>query len=214
MRNKIHIFSMIVLSCLSLDSCKGNKKNEDEEFYVNEEITSYVKAFKTDAKKRNIFLASDVTIEFSKGRDSIMSNGVRAVGVCYYNSRKVLIEDYQWNFYNSTARKFLIYHELGHCLIRRKHENSYLTKVNYPLVVNAPASIMHYGMPTRSSENFNVYEFIEKEWNLYADELMYNDLNFVKNLGDLNYVNSNELILRDTESVINSTKNEEEVIYD
>ena len=196
--------SHVVLSC----NFKG--KDKEEEFYLNEEITSYVKAFKSDANKRNVFLGSDVTIAFSKGKGSIMYNGTRAIGLCKPSSREVLIEDYQWNFLNSTARKMLIYHELGHCLISRKHEDSYLKITNYPGVVQVPASFMHRGLPQQTDQNFYIFKFIDENWNLFTDELMHNDLNAVKNLGELVYVSINELISKPDEEDVY----EDDFIYD
>lgn len=47
------------------------------------------------------------------------------VGVCYRNgtARAIFIKKWYWNKIDSTSRKTLLFHELGHCILDLEHRD-------------------------------------------------------------------------------------------
>jgi hypothetical protein len=62
----------------------------------------------------------------------------RLAGYCDIKSKTILIFQKFYDKYPPSKRKFLLYHELGHCLLLRKH--TWDRAENYP---TCPRSVMH-----------------------------------------------------------------------
>jgi hypothetical protein len=78
--------------------------------------------------------------------------GQYTLGVCYMGTGQIRINQNLWRVLNNLSREELIFHELGHCLFNRYHENSLLPN-------GRPASIMnqyHLGA-TIYSGNYRYY---------------------------------------------------------
>lgn len=58
-----------------------------------------------------------------------------AVGRCYWYSRNIEIDREYWDTHGEAGREQLIFHELGHCVLNRRH--------NTKRMQNCPASIMY-----------------------------------------------------------------------
>ncbi len=58
-----------------------------------------------------------------------------AVGVCYYVTGNIEIDKDYWDSVGESAREELIFHELGHCVLNKEH-NEYM-------MGDCPASIMY-----------------------------------------------------------------------
>lgn len=89
------------------------------------------------------------------------------IGVCKKWSdgyRMIEIDPTYWNNMNisDARRKALIYHELGHCILNRQHDDSYINSSTYGRI---PKSIMNsYLMPQLSYSDLQPY---------YIDELFH-----------------------------------------
>jgi hypothetical protein len=46
-----------------------------------------------------------------------------AVGLCYYQNEKIVIDREYWNNAREENKERLIFHELGHCYLKRSHKN-------------------------------------------------------------------------------------------
>ncbi len=111
MKFYINLFLIVVVSF----SC-----DKDPEQNINPQFDSYVSEFFEEASIRglNIELSeTDITIDFGNLDDT-------KGGECNYDDNKITINTNQWDNLNEEMRKWLIFHELGHCVLnRRGHVN-------------------------------------------------------------------------------------------
>ena|SRR5438105_1597512 len=49
-----------------------------------------------------------------------------AAGICHMATKTVVILEPYWNSINDSEKETLIFHELGHCVLGRQHENNAL----------------------------------------------------------------------------------------
>lgn len=106
---------------------KSNKK-----FTISNEI--FIPYYNTYEKETNVN-PFHVTINFSNLNDNI-------AGVCYsWNNgdKEILIDIEYWNSYDELQREILIFHELGHCILNRKHKTDnykgYALSIMNPYVI-------------------------------------------------------------------------------
>lgn len=104
----------------------GYYKNFDREFHL------FVSEFEADAASNlTSYDASDVnSIEIVDGpfQGFTEQQNKTIVGVCYTYSNgatSVEIKKSYWQKITDSEKKFLIYHELGHCVLNRGHKNAW-----------------------------------------------------------------------------------------
>jgi hypothetical protein len=130
--------------------------------YTDPQFQPYFIDFKNDASKNKTVLNLYKLITIFSNRVDV---GVAAY--CIPSSKTVVISASVWKTLNEGGRKALLYHEWGHCILRREHVDQY----DYPAL--CPISVM--------------YPFIDplkKCYLLYQDsynrELFTNPFNFKK----------------------------------
>lgn len=86
--------------------------------YVDSEFRSIVTNFKEEALIRGFTIEGKISIIFDLEDDE---PGV--VGACFitFNRSYVRIRTETWPFLKPEEREMLIFHELAHCLLKRKH---------------------------------------------------------------------------------------------
>lgn len=115
--------SLFVLSICTVACQKESiSDNPDTAFYnVDQRLWSYFESFEREAYIRglNIDLASH---NLSGHISNISDDGV--AGVCRYSqgSRDITVDSEYWNRAGLLNREFVIFHELGHCVLGRGHE--------------------------------------------------------------------------------------------
>lgn len=130
-----------------------NSCTYDHYHIIPDEVKLFVEEFFQDAIRygKNISL-DDYVLNIS------FTNLNEADGRCHFDGNKILIDSYFWNNASQYNKRWLIYHELGHCILDRRHDDS-----SFP---NGECkSIMRGGFDC--SEN-NVSELW---WDYYLDEL-------------------------------------------
>lgn len=130
-----------------------NSCTYDHYHIIPDEVEPFVNEFFQDAIRygKNISL-DDYVLNIS------FTNLNEADGRCHFDGNKILIDSYFWNNASQYNKRWLIYHELGHCILDRRHDDS-----SFP---NGECkSIMRGGFDC--SEN-NVSELW---WDYYLDEL-------------------------------------------
>lgn len=141
------IFNAFLLFIL-LNSC-----TYDHYHIVPDEVEPFVNEFFQDAIRygKNISL-DDYVLNIS------FTNLNEADGRCHFDGNKILIDSYFWNNASQYNKRWLIYHELGHCILDRRHDDS-----SFP---NGECkSIMRGGFDC--SENI----ISKLWWDYYLDEL-------------------------------------------
>ena len=97
-----------------------------EDPYVNDidpSFMSYFESFIDEGQKRNYVI--DLSAEKINARFRPSVNG--EVGQCAQTSsgiKNLYFDPSYWQRSDAWQREFLIYHELGHCLLGRSHDNS------------------------------------------------------------------------------------------
>lgn len=115
--HQIIYFIVLVLivqlsSCISYDS----QPSIDSEFQI------YVDKFFEEAAIRNLdFDPSKDELNISFGHDNPTHGGI-----CKHSSNQILINEFYWKDYTEIGKERLIFHEIGHCLLDRPHNNEVL----------------------------------------------------------------------------------------
>ena len=131
--------------------------------YIDSAFKPYLKDFESDAKKydTDISLYKLITIFSTHVPEGI-------AGYCLPHSKLVVISKRSWDDLKDDGRKSLLYHEWGHCILRREH-----VEEEYGFPSYCPASIMYpYIEPMRRCYG----EYKES----YNQELFMNPFNFKK----------------------------------
>lgn len=120
MKIKFLIFLSIISLCVACS--KGNERNiVVVEHFIDSRLNDYFESFKNEAVKRNI------QIDFEEmGIDgyiqSIRESGVAGQCQTYVDgSSRVQISPSYWRGASDLEREFLVFHELGHCALKRDH---------------------------------------------------------------------------------------------
>lgn len=122
------LFSLLAL--LFLTSCQKETFLPEEEIIpfnnsfpgVDERLWTYFSAFEEEAAFRNI----NIDLVFLRTRGVIEEIPEEHIaGSCNYSSNRpgqVTIDLNFWNTSNARSREFVVFHELGHCVLLRDHE--------------------------------------------------------------------------------------------
>ncbi|MEE9438299.1 MAG: putative metallopeptidase [Saprospiraceae bacterium] len=99
--------------------------NKYEGVKIDDALVPYYESFKVEAQKRGIiFDNSDEQIEGYI--QNITSSGV--IGLCRLNEENnenpsILLDTPYWSDATDLEREYVVYHELGHCFLRREHKD-------------------------------------------------------------------------------------------
>lgn len=94
--------------------------------YVSE-FDPYIDRFMSHANEYQRYDAKWVSVSFGELEAPF-------VGRCYYRTETVKIKKEFWDAASETTREMLIFHELGHCALKREH---------VPASAGEPESLMH-----------------------------------------------------------------------
>lgn len=107
-------YYLLVLVCFScVDDNDSEFQNEVDQFLVS---------FENEALIRGVDIEfDDLTLEL----EEISDNDV--IGQCKSysdGSRMIVLEENYWNDASYDEKEFLVFHELGHCILAREHNNA------------------------------------------------------------------------------------------
>ena len=95
--------------------------SEDAEIYIDDSLAPYFELFKMEGEIRGL------KIDFSSvGVEGYLGNaeGEDVIGQCSHSSSspdKVTIDALFWQQASHSRKEFVIFHELGHCYLKRSH---------------------------------------------------------------------------------------------
>lgn len=125
---------MSTLLCVMLSSCA---QEIPRRFQVPASVMPYIIEFELQATLHGKNIKIDDLIV--KIKPEIASNS--AVGLCYYSANgstpEIHLLEWYWNLASDIHRENLVFHELGHCILGRKHDNDIGLS-------GVPESIMNY----------------------------------------------------------------------
>ena len=97
----------------------------------------YMELFNQEAHVRGVdadaFDTEFVIVETIEGADAI-------IGMCYYADNRVEVEEKFWKYASDTEREILIFHELGHCALKKGHSDSGIMR---PQLLNEDYYLRH-----------------------------------------------------------------------
>lgn len=112
------------LLLLTLLSCQSAKQVEPEpvQYSVPAEIEPFIKTFRDEAQKRGSTVsATNLIVEFGtpQGQD-VCGQCILEIG----KTPRILLNNnsFCWKQANPQERECLLFHELGHCLLKRAHK--------------------------------------------------------------------------------------------
>lgn len=87
---------------------------------VTAELCPYFQSFEEEAAKRNITI--NLNLAGIKGKLVNIQNGY--VGLCSTHAKKeILIDNQFWAKSSHLKKELIVFHELGHCFLERRHNN-------------------------------------------------------------------------------------------
>lgn len=196
-----YIFYIFIV--LIFFSCEKRK-----EVIIPSEIEEYVSSFFNDARENglDIYLEDyDLTIEFSESEN--------AGSTCNSSNNLIKINSSQWQqLMTETTRKWLVYHELGHCILGRGHDSGIFENGECKSIMNSYIS------------NSNcVTNFVSDSWQKYYIEELFTEsdqlpdwymLNLTPKTADVsvyNYVDI-DTILAENELILENVPFDEDAI--
>ena len=129
--------------------------------YVDPQFRPHLEQFKTDAKRYGVKLNLFKLI-------TVFSNKVNSgtAAYCLPHSNIVVVSTRSWEGLNEQGKKALLYHEWGHCILRREH-----VEAEHSFPTYCPISVMY---PYIDPMN-RCYNSLEESYNR---ELFTNPYNF------------------------------------
>lgn len=155
MRAILLIFTIVIVGC--------NKKQNNRYYRAPAVLDSLAKQFVRHAAERGHSIdlgASGLTLQFGKLEST-------ENGQCDPSSfpKNITIDSTKWKLYSPAFKEYIVYHELAHCLLNRKHIEDNVLELgqcrSWMRKDNGQCSI----------------DFLSKSWRAYyIDELFYPDL--------------------------------------
>jgi len=126
---------------------------------IPNEVKSFVDSFFLDAQLHGLDINRSeigLLIEFAD-IDQLLVDGQ-----CNRSENKITIDSFFWNFSTESEKKWLVYHELGHCVLERAHDNS-------SFVNGECKTIMHGDFAGRDCSS----NFVSDSWSEYYIEELF-----------------------------------------
>ena len=118
---KIQSWQTAILSLFLLTASISCHKDETIDLFVDSSLQEYFDRFAAEGALRN------VTVDFEASRVSGYIRLIRTpnvIGQCAHDDTKpntVIIDWTYWMSADDLEKEFLVFHELGHCVLNREH---------------------------------------------------------------------------------------------
>jgi len=114
-----HIYRMLLVLIIST-SCAIVNKNQFLQGNIDPEFKPYLEDFIFAGRgKFNIANLKGLSITFKKV--SFAKHNKYTLAVCYYKENKIYVDPNKWKTLSPNSKMVLIWHELGHCVLKRPH---------------------------------------------------------------------------------------------
>jgi len=147
---------LITSACGSIDLTR--------DVYVEPEFMAYVEDFQMQTGLTNI-----IPISFKKIEEEYI------IALCYnYNNTSknyIEIDRDEFNQLNDAEKQETIYHELGHCLLNRAHDETILKSTTYGIKTSIPKTIMYpyvFGSKYLQYKQYYVNELVDETTSLFS----------------------------------------------
>ncbi len=153
MKLKLTVF--LVLFTLML-SCTEENSDESRavDSFVDDKLYEYFESFKQEAELRSV----DINFELLNVEgyiDDIQDRGVAGQCQTYVNgNRAVVMDESYWNKSSDLVREFLVFHELGHCVLGREHLDTESANGNCNSIMHSGSSGCDLDYTARTRDDF------------------------------------------------------------
>lgn len=142
--NRLQVFILTGFIALAASGCAPKEKQHDAFLQIDSPFQGYVNSFEqTSASEGNALTITDLIITFGT------TPSMNETGVCEVaenETPRIIVNQRIWNTLNDYDKQEVIFHELGHCVLRRIHQNSEMLAYNGAQTV--PESVMYpYRIP-------------------------------------------------------------------
>lgn len=104
-----------ILACATMPE---DKPEPDQTFEIIEDVfIPYVAEF----EKLGDLYAAHVSIQFGEIKQD--NEGGTILAYCYYSTNNIVVNPKSWVTLSAHAKEILIFHELGHCVLGREHDD-------------------------------------------------------------------------------------------
>lgn len=110
----------MILNCILLTNCA----KESGQTFIEPELEFYFDSFVHEAAEygKEIDLSS---LDLSAYVEDIEVNGTIGQCISYSDgSKEVVIDERNWNRLGDLEKEYVVFHELGHCILERSHSNA------------------------------------------------------------------------------------------
>jgi len=110
---------------------QGEFNNTQKKFIIHEDFNNYVTSFENEIGEK-----VEINISYSPQEYPI-------VAMCYYYPKYpemnyIEVDETNWNNSNEGEREEIIFHELGHCVLGRDHDNNIIEAYGVPKSIMYP----------------------------------------------------------------------------
>lgn len=156
MKSHVFLFAILLLGACTADDDMNNQQpnqpTQPSSQLIDPELIDYVKRFENEAARRGFSIDVEklgITVRLV----DIPENHV--AGRCYYNSNhpnRVQIDIPTYNAMSDLMREYVVFHELGHCVLGRGHtEATSASGTCQSIMASGTGSCrVHYSSGTRS----------------------------------------------------------------
>ena len=145
--NKLTYCLLLVITVLCLSACE-----KESHIIIEAPFQEYVDIFFLEAEKRNIKISkNNLEVVFQDHRSYC------GLGDCSYQDsdiRRVEINPNCWELINATGKEILMFHELGHALLKRQHKNTKFPNGSFRSIMHngsyISVSYTHLTLPTKA----------------------------------------------------------------
>ncbi len=149
MRLLVFIASFLLMSCSSMnikiDSMEKGMQHSTFKEYLKRFRIAHFRSTGKHINTKNLVIKLKKIDAKRHGKRAVMYNG-NVIGYCVPSKRlpAVYIDIDAWGRFSDLIREELIFHELGHCLLRRLHCNREFGGVPLSLMCYYLVSLEHY----------------------------------------------------------------------
>lgn len=153
MRRSNFVLPFLLLSCFILRSCAYVQEDEVLTYEAfDHELWPLLEAFEKEALARGMNFDLNA-LDVYGGIEEIAETHV--AGSCRYSSHqpnKITIDQTFWNNSSALGKEFVLFHELGHCVLSRGHRETADAKGFCISIMQSGLGdcILNYGNSTRS----------------------------------------------------------------
>lgn len=137
--NRLQGLAVLSFLVLSASACAPKEKQHESFLQVDSSFQAYVSNFEQVAADEGTPLTiTDLMVAFGP------TSSLNETGVCEWaenETPRIIVNQRIWNTLSDDDRQEVIFHELGHCVLRRVHQNGEMPA--YGGVTNIPVSVMY-----------------------------------------------------------------------